>query len=80
MIAISDFEGTLFHKNDPEKTKRYIKAFKRFSTKVICSARSIHDLLEKMQSYNLEVDWIIGYSGVWSLMEKTNYSGLIPLT
>lgn len=63
VIAISDFDGTIFHKNDPAKTNRSIIAFQKFKTKIICSARSTKDLLEIIQSYNLKVDWIIGYSG-----------------
>jgi len=62
-IAVSDFDGTLFHKDDMEKTKRCIKAFKSFPIKILCSARPICDLLDKLAFYNLEVDWIIGYSG-----------------
>ena len=62
-IAISDFDGTLFHKNDIGKTQRCMEAFQSFKTKVICSARSINDLLENIRLYNLKVDWIIGYSG-----------------
>jgi glycosyltransferase involved in cell wall biosynthesis len=63
VIAISDFDGTLFHKDDPEKTQRCLKAFQRFPMRVICTARPIHDLLDKLGSYNLEVDWIVGCSG-----------------
>jgi len=63
VIVISDFDGTLFYKNDVEKTTRCMRVFQQFQTKVICSARSINDLLENIKFYNLEVDWIIGYSG-----------------
>lgn len=62
-MAISDFDGTLFHKNDSEKTNRCISAFQSFQVKVICSARPIHDLVKTLKSHNLEVDWIIGCSG-----------------
>jgi len=62
-ITISDFDGTLFHKNDPERTQICIDAFRKFSRRVICSARSIQDLLELLAHYNLEVNWILGYSG-----------------
>lgn len=62
-IAVSDFDGTLFHKNDPEKTLRCISAFRNFPIKVICSARPISDLLDKLKSFELEVDWIVGCSG-----------------
>jgi glycosyltransferase involved in cell wall biosynthesis len=63
VIAISDFDGTLFHKNDSEKTQRCIKAFLSYPKRIICSARSIADLLEMFAAYNLEVDWIVGCSG-----------------
>jgi glycosyltransferase involved in cell wall biosynthesis len=63
ILAISDFDGTLFHKNDSKKTQQSIEAFRKFPVKVICSARPLTDLLEKLDSYNLKVDWIISYSG-----------------
>lgn len=62
-IAISDFDGTLFHKDDLEKTQRCIEAFRNYSVKVICSARPIESLIPMLKLYNLEVDWIIGCSG-----------------
>lgn len=62
-IAISDFDGTLYHKDDPEKTSRSITAFKQFPHRVICSARPMDDLLEKLKLYDLKVDWIVGCSG-----------------
>ena len=63
VIAISDFDGTLYHKDDPEKTERCLNAFQRFPKKVVCSARSIDDLLGKLKHYGLHVDWIVGASG-----------------
>lgn len=62
-IAICDFDGTLFHKDDPEKTQKCINAFRSYEKRVVCSARPVQDLLTKLASFNLEVDWIIGYSG-----------------
>lgn len=62
-MGISDFDGTIFHQNDLEKTKRCVASFQKFKTKVICSARSIDDLLNNIKLYDLKVDWIIGYSG-----------------
>lgn len=62
-IVISDFDGTLYHKNDLEKTLRCVNAFKKFPFKVLCSARPIHDLIEKIKNFGLKVDWIIGSSG-----------------
>jgi glycosyltransferase involved in cell wall biosynthesis len=62
-IGICDFDGTLFHKDDPQRTKRCMDAFKKYPIKVICSARTIEDLVKKMQSHQLEADWIVGCSG-----------------
>lgn len=62
-MAVSDFDGTLFHTNSPEKTQKCIESFRRFSTRIICSARPLHDLLDSLKYYNLTVDWIISYSG-----------------
>ena len=63
VMAISDFDGTLFHKDDSEKTQRCIKAFQSFPVRVICSARPIHELIDRLRNYNLTVDWIVAYSG-----------------
>ncbi len=73
IIAITDYDGTLFHKNDPKRTQRSMKAFKSFQTKVICSARSTEDLLAQLKEYQLEVDWIVAFSGA----VVTNGSGEI---
>lgn len=62
-LAISDFDGTLYHKEDPEKTLRCFEDFQKFPLRVICSARPIDDLLDQLRFYNLKVDWIIGSSG-----------------
>ena len=62
-IGISDFDGTLFHKDDHEKTLRCMDAFRRFPVRVICSARPIQDLQDRLKFYQLEVDWMIGCSG-----------------
>jgi glycosyltransferase involved in cell wall biosynthesis len=62
-LAISDFDGTLFHKNDPEKTQRCIAAFHTYPKRILCSARPLHDLLIQLDLYKLKVDWIVAYSG-----------------
>ncbi len=62
-IAISDFDGTLFHKNDPEKTQRSLEAFRNFPVKIICSARPVEDLLQHLAFHQLKVDWIVACSG-----------------
>lgn len=78
-IAISDFDGTLFHKDDLPKTQRSIEAFKNFPLKVICSARPLEDLLENLRTYNLTVDWIIACSGAVIANGKGELLWLIPL-
>lgn len=62
-MAVSDFDGTLYHKNDPQKTQKSIDSFQRFSMRVICSARPLQDLIDQLRRYRLKVDWIIALSG-----------------
>lgn len=62
-IAISDFDGTLFHKENAKMTTKCMSIFNRFTTKIICSARSLDDLINHIKIYNLKPDWIIAYSG-----------------
>lgn len=79
-VVVSDFDGTLFHKHDSEKTSRCIQAFKQFSKKIICSARATEDLICVIKSYNLEVDWIIGYSGAMVTNGKGDLLWRFPLS
>ena len=62
-LIVSDYDGTLFHKNCQNRTSSYIEKFIQFTPRVLCSARSTEDLLEEMKHYNFEVDWIVSYSG-----------------
>ena len=62
-IAISDFDGTLFHKENAGMTINCMSTFNQFTTKIICSARALNDLTNHIKTYNLNVDWIIAYSG-----------------
>lgn len=63
LMGIADFDGTLYHKHEPERTSRCLNAFQKFPLKIICSARPIPDLLDQLKHYKLKVDWIIGLSG-----------------
>lgn len=63
VIAISDFDGTLYHKEDEIKTQTCIDEFKKFKVKVICSARPTESLLAYCERYSLNVDWIVSYGG-----------------
>ncbi len=62
-LAVCDFDGTLFHKNDQEKTERSLIAFNKFPVRAICSARPLSSLLLEIDRYQLKVDWIIAYGG-----------------
>lgn len=62
-MIISDFDGTLYHKNSLQDTESMMAYFRSFGTKVICSARSHGDLVDLNQRYQLKADWIISYSG-----------------
>ncbi len=78
-LIVSDYDGTLFHKTCHNRTIYYIKNFKQFRPKVICSARSTEDLLVAIKRYNLEVDWIISYSGAVITDGKGNILFINPL-
>lgn len=62
-IAISDYDGTLFHKHDAERTRRSMEAFRRFPVRVVCSARPVDELVAALDAHELLVDWIVGFSG-----------------
>jgi hypothetical protein len=53
--------------------------FKKFTKRIICSARSINDLLHQIKYYDLSVDWIIGYSGAVITDGKGNLLKIFPL-
>jgi glycosyltransferase involved in cell wall biosynthesis len=62
-IIISDFDGTLYHKTDPEKTAYCVAQFNNYPVRVICSSRSPEDLREKAEELGLVVDYYIGFGG-----------------
>jgi hydroxymethylpyrimidine pyrophosphatase-like HAD family hydrolase len=78
-LIVSDYDGTLFHKTCHNRTIYYIKNFKHFRPRIICSARSTEDLLIAIRHYNLEVDWIISYSGAVITDGKGNILFINPL-
>lgn len=63
ILAISDFDGTLYHKENKEKTRKSIERFHQFPVRVICSARPIEDVLQMTTHLKIVPHWIIGYSG-----------------
>jgi glycosyltransferase involved in cell wall biosynthesis len=63
ILAVSDFDGTLFHKGEPERTRRSVAAFQRYPGRVVCSARALPDLLAGMAREGVTADYTIGWSG-----------------
>lgn len=63
ILAVSDYDGTLFHKDDSERTRRCVAAFQRYPQRIICSARSIPDLLAAMERLGLTAQYVVGWSG-----------------
>jgi hypothetical protein len=61
--AVSDFDGTLLHKCDSERTLRSVETFNRFAMRVVCSARPIDDLTDAVKTLGLHADYLIGLSG-----------------
>lgn len=80
ILGVCDFDGTLFHKHDENKTFKSIAAFKYFPVRVICSARPLSTLLLEIKRYELEVDWIIAYSGALVADGLGNVQWESPLT
>lgn len=79
-LAISDFDGTLYHKNNPSKSFECIQAFQKYSCKVLCSARPLEDLLRQLKNLNFTVDWIIAFSGALVATGKGEVLWSKPLT
>lgn len=63
ILAVSDYDGTLFHKHDSERTRRCVAAFQRYPQRIICSARPVPDLLAAMERLGLTAQYVVGWSG-----------------
>lgn len=62
-LLITDFDGTLFHKHDPELTRMAIESAQAFPALAICSARNTEDLKKLLSGLSLKANWLIGASG-----------------
>ena len=71
-MIISDYDGTIFYKNHPKKTIEFINKFNSYDKRVICSARPLSFLINEINSYNINVDWLISYSGAVIADSKGN--------
>jgi hydroxymethylpyrimidine pyrophosphatase-like HAD family hydrolase len=63
VLAVSDWDGTLFHKGDAHRTRRSIDAFRRYPRRVLCTARGVTAALCALAEHDLDVDWIVGHGG-----------------
>lgn len=79
-IAISDYDGTLYHKNSITKTQESINFFRQFPIRILCSARGLDDLLAQLKLYHLNVDWIIAWGGAVVSDGQGKILWKIPLT
>jgi hypothetical protein len=62
-VAVSDYDGTLFHKNDPERTLRSIERFRLYPRRIVCSARPLEQVVSALQAHGLRADGIVAYGG-----------------
>jgi glycosyltransferase involved in cell wall biosynthesis len=62
-VAVSDYDGTLFHKNDSERTRRSIERFRLYPRKIVCSARPLEQVVSALDAHGIRVDGIVAYGG-----------------
>lgn len=63
VLAVSDFDGTLYHKDSPDRTRRCVEAFRRYPVRAVCSARGVPDLAAATAEVGVEADFLVGWSG-----------------
>lgn len=63
VLAVADFDGTLYHQHDDARTRRCVAAFQRYRHRVVCSARALPDLLATMESHGITAAFVVGWSG-----------------
>lgn len=63
IVAVSDYDGTLFHKNDAERTRRCIESFRRYPRRIVCSARPLEQIVSALDAHGIGVDGIVAYGG-----------------
>jgi hypothetical protein len=62
-VAVSDYDGTLFHKNDAERTRRSIERFCLYPRKIVCSARPMEQLMSALHAHGIHADGVVAYGG-----------------
>lgn len=78
-LVISDYDGTIFYKNDEKKTSDFIKKFNKYSKKIICSARPLSFLIKETKNLDIKYDWLISYGGAVISDNKQNIIDIKPL-
>ncbi len=63
VVAVSDYDGTLFHKNDPERTRRCIERFRVYPHRIVCSARPLEQVVSALHAHGIRADGIVAYGG-----------------
>lgn len=63
IAGVADFDGTLFHKTDAERTRRCAETFSRFPLRVVCSARPLDDLRVRCAAMGVQPHYFIALSG-----------------
>ena len=61
--VVVDFDGTLYHKNSPSLTKEWVNRVSKYSTVIVCTARSIESLMPKMIDIGMKWDAVVTFSG-----------------
>jgi glycosyltransferase involved in cell wall biosynthesis/hydroxymethylpyrimidine pyrophosphatase-like HAD family hydrolase len=62
-MLVTDFDGTLFHKDDSVRTNKSVDQAKQYEKLIICSARSVKDIRNQLTHLAIRPDWIVGLSG-----------------
>jgi glycosyltransferase involved in cell wall biosynthesis/hydroxymethylpyrimidine pyrophosphatase-like HAD family hydrolase len=62
-IIVSDFDGTLYHKEDAIKTQQCISIFNSYPKRVICTSRSLFDISNFVLQFDIQADYIISWGG-----------------
>lgn len=61
--VVTDFDGTIFHKDSPELTSEWVSKISKFDCVILCSAREIDSLLELSKKIGLHWDAVVSFSG-----------------
>jgi hydroxymethylpyrimidine pyrophosphatase-like HAD family hydrolase len=61
--VVTDFDGTIFHKESPELTSKWVSRISKFDCVILCSARGIDSLLVLSNKIGLHWDAVVSYSG-----------------